>query len=93
MNKFFNVDGYCDPEIHYMVDISNRLHAIKSMIDAGQYFTINRARQFGKTTILTALTDFLQTDYEVIYLDFQISQEGENEIILMFFKDLIPTFL
>lgn len=79
MNKFFNVDGCCDSELHYMVDISGRLHEIKSMIDAGQYFTINRARQFGKTTTLTALTEFLKTDYEVIYLDFQTISYGDFE--------------
>lgn len=71
MRKFFNTDGYCDPELHYMVDLSGRLHEIKSMVDAGKYFTVSRARQYGKTTILTALSDFLRKDYEVISLDFQ----------------------
>ena len=51
MSKTFNTDGYCDPELHYMVDLSGRLAEIKSMIDAGKYFTITRARQYGKTTI------------------------------------------
>lgn len=71
MRKFFNTDGYCDPELHYMVNLSSRLNEIKSMVDAGKYFTVNRARQYGKTTILTALSDFLRDDYEVISLDFQ----------------------
>ena len=53
MRKVFNTDGYCDPELHYMVDLSSRLNEIRSMVDAGQYFTVNRARQYGKTTILT----------------------------------------
>ena len=79
MKKIFNVDGCCDPEFHYLVDISDRLHAIKSMVDAGQYFTINRARQFGKTTTLTALADFLQANYDVIYLDFQTISYGDFE--------------
>ena len=62
MCKSFNTDGYCDPKLHYMVSLSDRLDEIKSMIDAGKYFTINRARQYGKTTILTALADFLEKD-------------------------------
>ena len=36
------------------------------------YFTINRARQFGKTTMLRGLAEFLENDYMVISLDFQM---------------------
>lgn len=79
MDKVFNTGGYCDPELHYMVDLSSRLNEIKSMVDAGKYFTINRARQYGKTTILTALAGFLKTDYEVISLDFQTLSYGDFE--------------
>ena len=71
MNKTFNSDGYCDPELHYMVDLSGRLREIKRMIDAGKYFTVNRARQYGKTTILSFLAEYLKEEYEVINLDFQ----------------------
>ncbi|MCD8019706.1 MAG: AAA-like domain-containing protein [Clostridiales bacterium] len=55
-----------------MVDITDRLTAIKKMIDRGDYFTINRARQYGKTTTLIALSDFLKEDYLVVSLDFQM---------------------
>ena len=51
MSKFFNVSAGCQPDIHYMVDLTERLKKIKVMVDAGQYFTINRARQYGKTTL------------------------------------------
>lgn len=71
MTKIFNTTGYCDPEFNYMVDLSIRLAEIKNMVDSGMYFTINRARQFGKTTTLTALADYLEADYEVISMDFQ----------------------
>ena len=53
--KIFNTNAICMPEIHYMVNISDKLAQIKSMVDAGQYFTINRARQYGKTTTLRQL--------------------------------------
>lgn len=46
MGKFFNTDGYCDSEYHYMVDLSGRLNDVRRMVDDGKYFTINRARQF-----------------------------------------------
>ena len=51
MRKTYNTDGYCDPEQNYMVDLTRRLDEIKIMVDEGKYFTINRARQYGKTTI------------------------------------------
>ncbi len=54
-----------------MVDITDRLRQIKVMVDRGDYFTINRARQYGKTTILAALEHYLQDEYRVISLDFQ----------------------
>src|SRR5699024_9044090 len=62
-----------------MVDISGRLEQIKKMIDAGQYFTINRARQYGKTTTLRALAKNLVRDYVVISLDFQLMSHKDFE--------------
>lgn len=79
MAKCFNVNGSCDPEIHYMVDISEKLQKIKAMVDAGEYFTINKARQYGKTTTLNGLAELLQNEYEVIYLDFQMLSYGDFE--------------
>lgn len=71
MKKTFNTNGSCDPRFNYMVDISERLDAVKKMVDDGLYFTINRARQYGKTTLLAALSEFLKNEYTVISLDFQ----------------------
>lgn len=69
--KIFNVSGACRPDKHYMVELKPRLEEIKAMIDAGAYFTINRARQYGKTTTLHALADYLKNDYIAVNLDFQ----------------------
>lgn len=51
------------------------------MIDRGDYFTINRARQYGKTTILKALNRYLEKDYQILRLDFQklSCKDFENE--------------
>ncbi len=51
MRKRFNVTGSCNPEWHYMVDTEKRFKAVEDLIDMGEYFTINRARQYGKTTM------------------------------------------
>lgn len=69
--KTFKTTGLCNPAKDYMVDITKRLEAIKVMVDNGDYFTINRARQFGKTTTLSALERYLKDEYSVIRLDFQ----------------------
>lgn len=69
--KKFNTTGVCIPTEHYMVDLSERLAEIRNMVDAGEYFTINRARQYGKTTTIDALEQELNTDCCVLSLDFQ----------------------
>ena len=71
MAKVFNVTADCKPGEHYMVNLSGRLEQIRELVDAGKYFTINRARQYGKTTILRALYRYLQRDYYVVLMDFQ----------------------
>ena len=70
-NKEFNTTAVCIPSKHYMVDISERVREIKKLVDAGKYFTINRARQYGKTTTLAELKKYLVNYYSVIFLDFQ----------------------
>ena len=69
--KKFNTTGVCIPSKHYMVDISERVAEIKEMVDEGKYFTINRARQYGKTTTIAALTQILSQDFYVVSMDFQ----------------------
>ena len=69
--KSFNTTAVCIPEKHYMVDLTDRVKEIKKLIDAGKYFTINRARQYGKTTTLFALRKELREEYTVVSMDFQ----------------------
>lgn len=69
--KRFNTTGLCVPAKHYMVDISERIQKIRAMVDEGDYFCINRARQYGKTTTLVELEKLLQPACIVIDLDFQ----------------------
>ena len=54
-----------------MVDLGSRLEEIKALVADGAYFTINRARQYGKTTILNALANYLSKEYLVVSMDFQ----------------------
>lgn len=95
MERFFNVTGACDGSIHYMVDLRSRLEKMKRMIDQGAYFVINRARQYGKTTILNAMQSYLQNEYVVVSLDFQfLSQanfENEGTFVRAFSRELLQT--
>lgn len=72
VRKKFNTAGTCFPDRHYMVDVTERLERIRELIGDGEYFCINRGRQYGKTTTLEALPGFLKDEYTV----FQISFEG-----------------
>lgn len=68
--------GLCIPEKNYMVDISSRIHMIiMEYIQQGKYFTINRGRQYGKTTTLYLLEQQLENQYLVITLSFVACDE------------------
>ena len=77
MPKIFNIYGACYPRYHYMVYLESRLAEVREMVDSGLYFTINRARQYGKTTLIAALEAYLRKDYQVISLDFQGIKSAE----------------
>lgn len=85
MCRVFNTTGACIPSRHYMVNLNARLAKIKELVDNGDYFVINRARQYGKTTTLRALKEYLKNTYNVISLDFQMisfaSLETETEFV------------
>ncbi|MGL6193688.1 MAG: ATP-binding protein [Thermoguttaceae bacterium] len=70
MRKFVTT-GLCVPSKHYMADTSEKITKIRQMIDEGLYFTINRGRQYGKTTTLLLLERSLKDDYTVISICFQ----------------------
>ncbi len=71
MRKRFNITGSCNPEWHYMVDTEKRFKAVEEMIDSGEYFTINRARQYGKTTMLQMIWRRLSDRYLIIDCSFE----------------------
>lgn len=71
MEKYFNISGLCYPDRHYMVNLKKRLQKIRRFVERGDYFVINQARQYGKTTTLRALGQYLQNDFIVISLSFQ----------------------
>jgi hypothetical protein len=72
----FNVTGIGVPDLHYMVDTTEKVEAIFKMVEDKKYFTINRGRQFGKTTTIGLLENrILQEDYVCASISFQFSNE------------------
>ena len=61
--KEFNIKTTCIKEKHYMVDTSKKIEEIKQMVEKDKYFTINRARQYGKTTTMFRLMNMLKDKY------------------------------
>ena len=79
MEKDFNITGICVPTMHYMVDISDKLEAFLKLIHKGKYFTINRPRQYGKTTTMYMLENLLNSRDE--YMVVSTSFEGIGDMI------------
>lgn len=72
MKRKFNYTGACVPGKHHMVNIGKRVETIIAHIDEGEYFSMDRPRQFGKTTILDMLEHKLSPEkYLVISLSFE----------------------
>ena len=96
MERYFNTEGLCVPEEHYMVRLDDRLEKIKRLfVDRGKYFIINRGRQYGKTTTLRALAEYLRDDYLVVSMDFQMmstaSFENENKFVNAFVRYFVKS--
>jgi len=54
-----------------MVDIKSKINKITAMVDRGDYFVINRPRQYGKTTTMFILEQTLKEDYLIISVSFE----------------------
>ena len=94
--KEFNVTGTCIPSKHYMVDTSEKIAQIIQMIEKGKYFTINRPRQYGKTTTFASLFRQLRGKYTVIRMSFEgIGEEtfSSNRSFVRFFIKKTEAFL
>ena len=79
MAKRFNTTGTCFPQRHYMADVSAKFDVALKLVEYGEYFAINRPRQYGKTTMLYMLSDELRKSDE--YIVFNTSFEGLGDAI------------
>lgn len=81
MERYFNIEGVCYPDEHYMVNLDRRVEEISELIEKNKYFSINRARQYGKTTTLNMVVQKLGDQYAIFLISFEglSSQTYESE--------------
>jgi len=99
--KYFNVTGLCLPGRDYMCDISSKVSQIVAMVERGSYFTINRARQYGKTTVIRQLEKvLLEKGYRTWInksvstfekLDIHLNKVCKNKKIVLFIDETDKT--
>ena len=73
MAKEFNTSVTCNPKRHYMVDVTAKMKVFEGLINKAKYFTINRARQFGKSSALNWILWNMSDRYLVIPASFEKS--------------------
>lgn len=74
-----------------MADISTKLDAIVELVEEGAYFTINRPRQYGKTTVAYSLYQRLAGDPS--YLLIEMSFEGIGDAVFEDEKKFCMNFI
>ena len=73
-----------------MVYMSSKIEKIAELIDKGKYFTINRSRQYGKTTTMLSLENKLKSRMQVISISFEGAGDVPFSTDKEFVKMLIP---
>ncbi len=86
MAKVFNTSVTCNPKIHYMVDTTAKMKVFERMINGRCYFTIKRARQFGKSTSLNWILHNMSQDYLVVPISFETESDVNWQNDGTFFK-------
>ena len=89
----FNITGLCVKSKHYMADTSDKIVQIIKLIEDEHYFTINRPRQYGKTTTLNLLLNHLSEEYLVLSLSFEgVSKQSyadDKSFIKMLYEKIV----
>lgn len=89
-HREFNDTGLCVPHMHYMAHRSGKVEELVKLVEKGKYFTINRPRQYGKTTLLYLLEKELE---QMDYLVLRISFEGVGDKVFSGEDLFAPAFI
>ena len=74
-----------------MVDITSKFEQIVNMIELGEYFAINRPRQYGKTTMLSRIARELRQQKDKVILS-RMSFAGVGDTIFKDEESFCPRF-
>ena len=91
MKRIFNTTGTCIPARHFVADIFGKVEQVMEMIARGDYFTIKRPHQYGKTTLIYHLSQAMKKDKDYLALD--VSFEGIGSSTYESADRFIPAFL
>ncbi len=81
--KTFNVAGFCNPAIHYMVDPYRGLKDdIGRLLNNQDYFILHAPRQSGKTTLLHALAHEINAAGQHLAIVFSVESAGYQSVEL-----------
>ncbi len=83
MERFFNNAGPIKPELHYHIDLLNRLdwEEIQQLIQEQRYFVLHAPRQTGKTSTLLAMMKALNASggYVCAYANIEGAQAARGD--------------
>ena len=83
--RFFNTTGPVVPEDHYCIPSLARLdlHDVLALVRNERYFALHGPRQTGKTSVLLALRDLLNSgehgDYRCVYVNVEVGQAARED--------------
>jgi len=83
MERFFNTEGPCNGEDHYMLPAEARVgDDVQRLIDRKRYFVIHAPRQVGKTTAFSALARRLTVEgrYTALLTTCEAGQSTEGDV-------------
>ncbi len=83
MERFFNTEGPCKAEDHYMLPAESRIGGdVERLIDRKRYFVIHAPRQVGKTTAFRALAQRLTAEgrYNALLTTCEVGQSIREDL-------------
>ena len=84
--RFFNTEGPVVQEDHYCIPPLERLDltAVLTLIRQKRYFVLHAPRQTGKTTVLTALRNLLNSgaegDFNCVLTSTEVGQAARDDV-------------
>ncbi len=83
MERFFNTEGPCNSEDHYMLPAESRVDDdVETLIERKRYFVIHAPRQVGKTTAFRALARRLTAEgrYAALLTTCEAGQNTDGDV-------------